>query len=778
MNFLKSIKAQGTIEYLVIIGVVVIVGLIVVALLTNFFDDAQNISTISTKISSITGVISVDEAVVDIDGNGLIALSNNSGRTITITKINIDDSEIEYSDIILTQGLQKIFSLEELGNSCSCTGFEGKTKICEMTIYYTSKYGLEKQFTTDIVVDCVEEAIPKNYDILVQPKETVPIQTRFVYFNSNENFLNGIFNYTKLGTIKQNGELDYNVNADYTYLSSDYNRDMNGLIAYYKFNSKDGTTIYDSANENNGTLVNGADTNAFGLWDTNAGYFDGVNDYVITPFDIGDFYDHSISVWVKVFTYSSSDHFITGGGWNFNSMGNIVYGENNKFGTFVCPAWNTCNYVWSNNQFNLNQWYFLTSTYDTASQTLSFYINGILQDTISSNRLKALGYTYYIGSRNPAWDEYLNGILDEVKIYNRVLSPEEIQKDYNNWFIDANYISPIIDTTSTTTDFNFIQFNSNNGIDINGFIYGSQIEPEIEIDLNNGLIGLWHLNESAGATSFDDAGPNTITGSCSGNCPTQINGLWETNASQFDGSQTPKINLGSLDDIIIGLDSFSTSGWIFLNNVTGNQNMIFSNTEDNYAQMEFYLASDQTLCWNFYASITGWAAHCFPGIQLNKWNHFTVIWDGSTVKAFINGLEKESIQSNIHTGIMSRQNTEKPMCIGNRCQGAWYTHSIDGKIDEIGFWDRALTNTEAKELFNKGSTKLGIKYRSCAQNDCSDGSWSSTNYFAGTNIDISELTPNQYFQWAVVLQQYQFPDGNYFPHAFTILKDVNLVYTN
>ncbi|MDD3083768.1 MAG: hypothetical protein PHP82_01985 [Candidatus ainarchaeum sp.] len=167
-NFEKKTIAQGTIEYLIIIGVVVIVGLIVVALLTNFFDDAQNISTVSTRIGSTTGTFNVGEAIFSNDNNGLLIITNNSNDALSITSLNVGGIDTNYNTTLF-QGNKKIFSIPSIGETCSCTNLEGKTKICEITFNYETKYGLKKKFTTDIVVNCIEEAIPKNYDILVQP---------------------------------------------------------------------------------------------------------------------------------------------------------------------------------------------------------------------------------------------------------------------------------------------------------------------------------------------------------------------------------------------------------------------------------------------------------------------------------------------------------------------------------------------------------------------------------------------------------------------------------
>ncbi|MFA5126056.1 MAG: hypothetical protein WC462_03565 [archaeon] len=169
LSLAKKPFAQGTTEYLVVIAVVVVISLIVVGLLINQTDSAQNISSSVSKVSQSSGMISISETVIDVDGNGLITLTNNSGGSVSITKISVDGSDSFYSSVSLFQGEEKVFSLGDIGSSCSCVGFEGKTKPCEVIIEMVSDYGLEKQFTASMNVDCVPSAIAVASSAIVQP---------------------------------------------------------------------------------------------------------------------------------------------------------------------------------------------------------------------------------------------------------------------------------------------------------------------------------------------------------------------------------------------------------------------------------------------------------------------------------------------------------------------------------------------------------------------------------------------------------------------------------
>ena len=152
-----------------IIAIVVVISLVVVGLLVSTTDSSSNVSSSASKISQSSGLISVSEAVVGIDGNGLVTLINNSGGILTITKLGLSGVDSNYSDVSLSQGEEKTFSLSDLGSGCSCVGFEGQTKTCEVIIYAESEYGLEKQFITSVSVDCVAVTSAINQNAVVQP---------------------------------------------------------------------------------------------------------------------------------------------------------------------------------------------------------------------------------------------------------------------------------------------------------------------------------------------------------------------------------------------------------------------------------------------------------------------------------------------------------------------------------------------------------------------------------------------------------------------------------
>ena len=77
----------------------------------------------------------------------------------------------------------------------------------------------------------------------------------------------------------------------------------------------------------------------------------------------------------------------------------------------------------------LNTWTHLAATYDGA--TLRLYRNGTQVATRAvSGAITTSDSPLRIGG-NLVWGEYFDGLIDEVRIYNRVLTATEIQTDMN-----------------------------------------------------------------------------------------------------------------------------------------------------------------------------------------------------------------------------------------------------------------------------------------------------------------------------------------------------------
>ena len=84
------------------------------------------------------------------------------------------------------------------------------------------------------------------------------------------------------------------------------------------------------------------------------------------------------------------------------------------------------------------------------------------------------------------------------------------------------------------------------------------------------------------------------------------------------------------------------------------------------------------------------------GLLLNTWQHLVLTYDGSTLKLYKNGQLITQNTVNVNLNIDGTSG----ISIGESILPNGYWASLDGKIDDIGFWNRALTASEISTLYN------------------------------------------------------------------------------
>lgn len=98
-----------------------------------------------------------------------------------------------------------------------------------------------------------------------------------------------------------------------------------------------------------------------------------------------------------------------------------------------CTTDTTC--VWSKARSTVTPvpgvWTYLTGQYDATAGTLSLYVNGVLQSSVPATVAAVYGKPLQIG--RDSWDgshvDYFNGSIDEVSVWQRVLTVQEISDE-------------------------------------------------------------------------------------------------------------------------------------------------------------------------------------------------------------------------------------------------------------------------------------------------------------------------------------------------------------
>ncbi len=174
-------KAQGTIEYLVILAIVIVISLLVAGLATGFLGSGSSAVRVSQDVGSRigSGGISILEGASDTNGDTILRLRNSTGEGFTITKIsglsggtNVVDKQ--FNDVVVPGGGEVSFSLDNLTDACVC-GANDTRKVCEFEVTLTSANGLVKKQHISKSVDCVTNTTPGGS--VVQPFKAIWVQS-------------------------------------------------------------------------------------------------------------------------------------------------------------------------------------------------------------------------------------------------------------------------------------------------------------------------------------------------------------------------------------------------------------------------------------------------------------------------------------------------------------------------------------------------------------------------------------------------------------------------
>jgi len=218
-------------------------------------------------------------------------------------------------------------------------------------------------------------------------------------------------------------------------LSGDVASTLNdGLVSYWDFNEPSGSTVKDKYGYNDATVVLGGtsalgSTGKIGLCPT----FDGADDSIScgNPVNLQLTYPISISFWMYP-AEETTDYWyplITKIKSDLN--GYAVYFFNNRIAFQTANGSSSDNTDSSPNVTELNTWYHIIVTWDGSNTT--YYINGV-SDGSEAQTLEPVSDVndFFIGGMDSAPADGYKGRLDEVKIWNKVLTQSEVTEDYNS----------------------------------------------------------------------------------------------------------------------------------------------------------------------------------------------------------------------------------------------------------------------------------------------------------------------------------------------------------
>ncbi len=437
------------------------------------------------------------------------------------------------------------------------------------------------------------------------------------------------------------------------YYGNEIQFKASNLVAYYPFN---GNANDESGNENNGTL-NGATltTDRFGNSDS-AYYFDGTSNYISIAdnpnINIQTSESFSISFWAKHDAPNNAIYMISkykgSSGEPSYAIGTGSIGDSYSWYEFSPGGIENRGTI----DLNDNNWHNITSVFKSG-ESVSIYVDGILDIshpvTHAGSIINSRNLTIGCGS-NIA--QFYKGSIDDVKIYKKALTPEEIKNEVNG--LVAYY------------PFNG-NANDESGNANNGTVSGATLTPDRFGNANSA----YSFNGTNNYIQCLSPGPI-------GSSPRTIS-FWaktsllpsvHSNVVLSYGGDAGSFNYG--DRIEISLNSNNRYGLVLS---LGGGILIreFNNNDNN-------------------------------------WHHYTVVFDGGvgkTLSDFKMYADGNLLTNTTYlTGDSYEVNTSNnyPIQIGNLPNSSRY---FNGDIDEVKIFNKAITDTEVLNLYNTGS--LGIE---------------------------------------------------------------------
>ncbi len=435
----------------------------------------------------------------------------------------------------------------------------------------------------------------------------------------------------------------------------------NGLVGYWPFN---GNANDQSVNGLNG-IINGPTLTTDRFGNINSAYsFENANQYITLPSPQANTFVNamSFSLWYKEIPNADFQNIFDASGKPLflspNSSGIRAYYGNSFYADAVTPL------------LNSNNWKHIFVIYE--GQNISIYINGnlITSETAGfSTIIQYLNTQSIVGSTFAVGGQYAYvGKVDDIAIWNRALTPQEITAIYNQ--------VPIYSDTCNA-------------------VSGS---------LTQGLVGYWPFCGNAN----DDSG-NGNNGTVNGATLTTDRFGNSNSAYSFNGVNNFISCLNN--NIPAGNSSRTFSAWFYLTPTNGYSDgysvlSYGTNTFPDGRLNDIFIKENEVE----FNTHMNYSINTNPLNNNNLWHNIVVVYNNTNVSSIIIYLDGIQIQtSNFNLVNLNTLNTlNTNLLFGKSIVQYASNFYFNGKIDDIGIWNRALTQQEITQLYNQNQCITNI----------------------------------------------------------------------
>ena len=247
---------------------------------------------------------------------------------------------------------------------------------------------------------------------------------------------------------------------------------------------------------------------------------------------------------------------------------------------------------------------------------------------------------------------------------------------------------------------------------VRGMADDASIDADLDADLDagpSGPVAHWTCDALDGTTMRDETGNEHDARCDAAGCPMLVDDPERGRVCLFGPGETsaPRLRVSHDDDFVS--DAFTVALWAHPAGTNSGSAIgkPYAAGRANSWQM-FFVRSDGQLLARFVSAvcpapeddcpsvggetITGLAG---TPVATDAWVHFTIVWDGSTQIAYVDGVETESQPGDIDFDT-------RDITIGADDNGGEVDLPFPGMLDDIRIYDRALTPEEIAALAGMG----------------------------------------------------------------------------
>lgn len=456
-----------------------------------------------------------------------------------------------------------------------------------------------------------------------------------------------------------------------------------GLVGWYTFDGKDITNgrINDVSGNGNNGVVSNISTSTFYTSGKigQAVNFDGSDDYIKPGVFSGGQSVLTVSFWIKSRvstnpgTPVSKGRFAaaTTGSWDFQRSGAGLWSMNVANASAAAV---TANGPSGHNNTN---WQFVTGVYD--GSTITLYVNAVAGTPVAQTGAvqTAASYPVCIGAVNgdssgQCDQSRFNGIIDDIRIYNRALTASEVLQLYNQGGGNKQNTAP-------------------------------------NLAGSTGLIAWWTFD---GKDVVNGVFRNISTTSTFYGRPSGIS----TSTFYVPGKIGQGVRFDGNDDVVVAGDmtnadnvsSLSVSVWVKPAVADTSAMTFFSKTRTGFDTW-FVARNGFEQYWVEMCN----ASTCADAISDSSfadtnWHHLVGVYNGTDVRLYVDGVSADATPPSLTGTLKDRSDS---ICFGGAWNGSSCSQSYTGGglLDDARIYSKALSASEVLQLYNEGAgTKQGV----------------------------------------------------------------------